>query len=311
MLKTIIASLFLLLASCDSVNSDLIDLASSAGEEETPTVTTTSYIVTSGQDSNHMGIAVYDISGNLITQTNFKNEFATPRGLWQYDDTRFLISLDTTDSVYLMDVQGDKTLFHGSAQFSGSIFDGVTSNDGITFVIESNRIEAFDDNGVRITNYYINTTVGGCTLSNPRGMIINSSGQLVVTNQGGSDQILTYDISSAPVTCVSAVNFGNNPWGLIENNGGGLYITTQGDDRIYSADADGSNASVIWDTDTSVINNPTGIAILPSGNLIVASSANDRIEQITPSGTRVGTVPFINDSNSLNIADILIFEVTE
>lgn len=209
-----------------------------------------------------------------------------------------------------MDLKGNKTVFHGSAQFSGAIFGVARAGSGIVFAIESNRIEAFDSDGIRLTSYYINTTVGGCTLSNPRGMIVNSLGQLVVTNQG-SGTINTYDISNSPVTCVSSVAFGNAPYGIVEASDGGLYITTQADDQVYSADSDGSNPSVIWNSDTSIINNPTGIEILPNGNLLVASSANDRVEEITTTGLRVGTLPFINDSNSLNLGDILIFEVTE
>ena len=287
--------------ACGKESGDILTL------ETAVTATATPYLVLTGQDGNHRGLAVYDVNGNFVSGTNFRAEAITPRGLFPWSDTEVLMTGDTTDSIYRVGIDGTKTIFHGSAQFNGAIYDTVINTTlNLVYAIESNRIEVFDTNGVRQGSFLINTTVGGCTLSNPRGMVINRNGNLVVTNQGGADNILVYDISSTTATCVSSTAFGNNPWGVVQHSDGFLYIVTQGNDQVYRADPDGGNPTVIWSTNTAIINNPTGIVELPNGNLAVASSATDTVEQITTSGTRVGSVPFIRDTQSLNIGDLVI-----
>lgn len=302
MMKQVLIILFLsvIFSSCSKEQGDVLDLASATGGSST------AYIVTAGQDGNHRGYAFYTTDGQFVSGGNFRAEVATPRGLVAYDGTSVLMSLDTTDSIYQVSIDGSKTLFYGSAQFSGSIYDIVIGDSGRVYSVESNRIEVFDTDGVRLPGSIINTSLGSCTLSSPRGMTLNGSGELVVVNQGGPDAVLTYDISSPDASCVSSVALGNNPYGVVFHSDGYLYITTQGDDRVYRTDPDGSNPQVVWDTDTSIINNPTGIVELPNGDLLVASSATDSIERITTSGVRVGTEPFISDAYSLNLSDLVI-----
>ncbi|MEM7646793.1 MAG: hypothetical protein AAF203_07790, partial [Pseudomonadota bacterium] len=265
--KIILIAIFLL--SCGKEEGDVLSLPSGDTED----TTTTPFLVLNSQDANHRGFAVYTLDGTFVSQTNFRAEAATPRGLVALDNDSVLMSVDTTDSIYQVGLDGTRTLFHGSAQFNGNIYDTVIGQNGNVYVVESNRIEVFDSTGVRLGSSLIDTTTGGCTLSNPRGMTLNASGQLVVVNQGGADNVLTYDISGTTATCVSSVAFGNNPYGILLHSDGNLYITTQGDDRIYRADPDGSNAVAIWSTDTTLINNPTGIVELENGDLLIASSA--------------------------------------
>lgn len=267
-------------------------------------------ILVAGQDVNHRGVSAYTLEGVAVGQVgNLRLEATSPRGLAYFDDDTVLVSADGTDQVVKMSLDGTKETFHGSNQLNGAIYDMVLGPDGYYYVIESNRIEVFNDLGERQASKLINTTTGSCTLSNPRGMTIDSNGYLVVTNQGGSDQILRYDISGATATCVSNVAFGNNPYGVVAHSNGNLYITTQGDDTIYEADPDGSNATAIWTTDLTIVRDPTAIVEHPSGDLLVSSSYTDTIERIQIDGTRVGTEPFIRDVFSLNTADILIIGV--
>jgi hypothetical protein len=295
--------LLLFLISCGKEQGDVISLNSDLNSENP---TATPYLVINGQDTNHRGYAIYDLDGTFISGGNFRSENATPRGLTPYNNNSFLISLDTTDSIYKVDLDGTKTLFHGSAQFSGNIYGIVVGPNENVYAVESNVIEVFDSSGIRLTSSLINTTTGACTLSNPRGMTLNANGNLVVVNQGGTDKVLTYDISTSTATCISSVAFGNNPYGVLLHSDGYLYITTQGDNRVYRADPDGSNPVVVWNTNTALINNPTGIVELENGDLLIASSSTDTVERITTLGTRVGTTPFIQDTNSLNIGDMTI-----
>ena len=298
----LITVLTLFLLSCGKEQGDVLSIGSETPVEETATP----YLVIAGQDGNHRGVAFYNLDGTFVRSTNFRSEAATPRGLFANSDTSVLLSLDTTDSIYQVDLDGTKTLFHGSAQFSGAIYGIVTSAAGNTYVVESNRIEVFDSTGIRLASHFINTTTGACTLSNPRGMTLNANGEMVVVNQGGADNILTYDISTSTASCVSSIALGNNPYGILLHSDGFMYITTQGDDRVYRTDPDGSNPVVVWDTDTSIINNPTGIVELANGDLLIASSATDTIERITTSGDRVGSSPFIIDTHSLNISEMAV-----
>lgn len=290
-----------LLTSCGKEQGDVLSFASESGSS-----TNTPYLVLNGQDGNHRGFAFYTLDGEFVAGGNFRAEGATPRGIVPYSPTSVLMSLDTTDSIYEVGLDGTKTLFHGSAQFSGGIYDLVVGDSGRVYAIENNRIEVFDSRGVRLGSSTIDTTVGSCVLNAPRGMTLNASGQLVVVNQGGSDAVLTYDISGLSATCVSSVAFGDNPYGVLLHSNGSLYITTQGDDQVYRADPDGSNRVAIWSTDTATINNPTGIVELANGDLLIASSATDTVERITVDGVRVGTEPFIRDTQTLNIGDLAI-----
>lgn len=302
MKKIFFVTLLLILnMSCGEEQGDILTLDSESTAPVTP-----SYIILNGQDGNHRGFAVYTTDGVFVRGGNFRAEAATPRGIIPFSATSVLMSLDTTDSIYEVNIDGTKTLFHGSAQFNGGIYGVAVADSGNVYAVESNRIEVFDSTGVRLGTNLINTTTGSCTLSNPRGITIKSNGELVVVNQGGADAVLTYDISSSSASCVSSVALGNNPYDVIEHSDGYLYITTQGDDQVYRTDPDGSNPVVIWSTDTSIINNPTGLVELENGDLLVASSATDTVERITTAGERVGTTPFIRDTHSLNIGDITI-----
>jgi len=298
-----LALLSMLFLSCGKEQGDILSVST------LPSVSA-QYIVLNGQDANHRGFAFYNIDGEFINGGNFRTEQGTPRGITPFSETSVLMSLDTTDTIYEVNLDGTKNLFHGSSQFNGNIYGIVTGNNGNVYAVESNRIEVFDQTGLRLSTMLINTTTGGCTLNNPRGMTLNSSGQLVVVNQGGTDAVLTYDISGSNATCIGSVPFGNNPYGVLMHSDGYLYITTQANEQVYRADPDGSNPVVIWTTNTSIIDEPTGIAELPNGDLIIASSLTDTVERITTSGERVGTVPFIQDTQSLNIGDLAVISYT-
>lgn len=265
-------------------------------------------VVTSG-DGNHRGVTIYDLEGNLISHvTDFRDEVSTPRGIAPFDDESFIVSTDGADAIYRVFYNGEKETFHGSNQFSGAIYGLERGPLGYYYAVESNRIEVFDGNGVRLGGSLINTTTGGCTLSNPRGSAVTSAGALIVANIGGADNILTYDITADPATCSSSVAFGNNPYDILVHSNGSIYVTTQGDDAVYQANLDGSGRVSIYDPGTALLNNPTAMVELDNGDILVASSATDTIERITPAGVRVGSVPFIRDAFSLNITDMRIME---
>ncbi|MCB0394371.1 MAG: hypothetical protein KDD25_07415, partial [Bdellovibrionales bacterium] len=269
-------------------------------------------IVIVSQDANHAGIAYYNLDGDFLGYvTDFKDIGGTPRGLASVGRNKIVTSVDVADGLYEVDLTGDRSLFYGSALFNGNIYD-VEANEDRLYAIETNGIEVFTFDGTRQASSYIATTVGGCTMNTPRGLGFQlDTGYLMVTNQGGTDNILRYNVSGNTATCVSSVAFGNNPWGVVSHPNGYIYVGTQGDDQIYRADPDGSNPTVVFATDTTIINDPTALAVMPNGDILVASSTLDTIERLKPNGTRVGSKPFIQDSFSLNVSDILILETSE
>ncbi len=297
---------FLINISCSKKNDFILNLGS-----ENPGVAT-SYLVVATQDANHRALVYYNVDGTFGSAiTNFRSETATPRGIAEITPGNLLVSLDITDGIYAVDMfTGEKSIFHGSSQFIGAIYNIGISAAGRVYAMESNRIEVFDNSGSRLAAAYIGTPNGICTLSSPRGMDFNANDEMVIVDHTTGD-VSVYDVSADTEVCLSDNNVGNNPYDVVVHSDGYLYITTWGDDAVWRTDADGSNPTQIWQPGLKILRDPTAIVELPNGNLAVASSYLDTVEQITTAGVRVGTSPFIIDFYSLNISDMQIVEVTE
>ncbi len=288
----------ILLLGCNKQEGGLLESPMRAGAS----------ILIASNDANNLGITRYSPNGSLQEFIKDYRESidSYPRGMVILDQNSILVSLDGEDRVERLYYNGSSEIYYASAQLSGNIQGLAKDAAGNIYVLESNRIEKIDANGNRDSSVYIDTTVGGCTINSPRHLIVNSAGHLVVAQTGGGGRIITYDISGSSGSCISSVVFGNSPSALVEHPNGNLYVATLGNDQIYSADADGSNPSVIWSSDTSIINNPAALAVHPDGDLLVASSATDTIEKISTSGLRAGSDPFIRDIFSSNINAMLV-----
>jgi streptogramin lyase len=292
----------LIVASCAKQQGDFLHFANLPSK----------VLVISAQNANHAVVVYYDLDGEFLGyMTDLRGEGSVPRGLAPFPGNRVVISAETVDAIHLATLAGKRSLFYGSALFTGNIFDIEYGGNDHIYAIETNNIEVFDKEGVRVASKVIPATVGGCTLSTPRNMAIDSNGYLVVSNQGGVDAILRYDISGLTATCVSSVAFGNNPAGVLPHSDGNLYVATQGNDQIYQTDPDGANPVAIFTTDLTLISDPNAMVELPGGDILVASSLTNTIERIDTNGDRVGSVPFIRDAFSLNVFDMIILETEE
>lgn len=268
-------------------------------------------VIISG-DGNHRGISIYDIDGNYLSSIdNLRTEGGYPRGVAAFSEDSFLVTIDTPDQLLRVFFDGTVELFAGSGNFAGTVYGLTPGPENHYYSFESNRIERFDTDGNQDGSNWLNGTVGSCTLSTPRGLSVSSEGNLLVTNQGGSDVILRIGVEDGSPTCVSSVAFGGNPFGIVEHSNGKLYVSKQSEDAIYETDADGSNGVSIWDPGTSILNDPTAIIEMPNGNLLVSSASTDSIERVTTAGVRVGTESFIKDTHSLNIIDMVIIDAEE
>ena len=264
-------------------------------------------LITISGDTNHRGITMYDMEGNFIKSiAHLRTGWGYPRGIANFDSDSFLVLTETPDQWVRVFYDGTLSLFSGSSNYSGTVFGGEEGPNGYFYAYESNRVEKFDSSGNQVGNNFINGSVGGCTISTPRGMAISHDGYLLVSNQAGADEILSIDVSTDTPSCVSAVAFGNNPYGMVAHSDGNLYVVTQGDDAVYVADPDGSNASIIYQPGIAELRDPTAIVEMPNGDLLVSSATTDTIERITTTGMRVGTEPFIQDNHSLNVLEMII-----
>jgi hypothetical protein len=215
------------LLSCTTQSNELLSTSSVSS--------VTDFIITVSWDNNHAGITFYDLNGVYQNFSELRAEGFYPRGLTSLNADTLLVSGNGNDGIYSMDFAGELNLFFGASNLNGNIYDLAYDpvRDRI-YVIETNNIEVFDSSGTRITSEIIPRDVGACRLDTPVDMLINSSGHLVVSNVAGSDDILTYDISTTPATCLSAVSFGSNPYAILEHSDGGLYVATTGDDQIHA-----------------------------------------------------------------------------
>ncbi len=271
-----------------------------------------SYIVTAGGTANHYAVAIYDIEGHFLYQINRYRQPASlgiPRGLLQLDNNNLIIALDNTDRLesFLFDDFSFSSFFSGGT-LSGNIYGLAKDNSNNILVIESNAIEKFSSEGAQVTPLYIGTTVGGCTLNGPRLMTVNSDDILFVSSYT-NHRILRYDISSSTPSCLSSTATANNPYGVLLHSNSDFYYTTFGDDQIYRANPDGSNAVSIFTTNLTILNNPTAMLELPDGTIIIASSNTHTVERFDEDGNHLGT--FIRDAQSMNIQDMTIMTRTE
>lgn len=255
-------------------------------------------------------VTVYDTDGNLLSILHdYGENIEYPRGLAYLDPFTLIVSVDGTDRLDTIDIFGNVAVFASSTYLSGNLYDVERDSSGNLYVAESNYIERMSPSGERYPltgNAYINNVVGGCTLSTVHGLTINSSGQLVAVNSGGSDNLNVYDISGDTSTCVNSVAFGNDPYDVVAHPNGFLYVVTYGDDSIYQVNEDGTGASIIYTYGVTSAN-PSAIAVMPDGNLLVANTGIDAIDLFASDGTLIKS-PFIKNTFTANVSDLLVVE---
>jgi len=258
-------------------------------------------------------IQMYDLNGRFVSLIR---DNTSPgilgRGLAFFDAFHVIFATDTPDQLNKVNIfTGASEVYAANAQLTGNIFEVAKHTDGVYLVVEGNTIEKFIG-GSRFpatgVNAYINTTVGGCTMSVPRSVVV-SGDDLIVTSRT-NNRLLRYNVSGTPATCsASNATFGAvAPTPVALHPDGNVYFGGQTNHVIYSlpVDFDGVVAAqTVFAANLAVINNPAAIAVLPNGNLIVASDATDSIAQITTTG-EVVNANFIKDAFTSTVTAILV-----
>ncbi len=269
-------------------------------------------IIVASQVAGSTALVMYNIEGQFLRILhNYVSEGNTPRGLVALSPLDFLISVDGNDHIDRYSLTEGISSEIENINLTGNIFDIDRHPDYGIFVLETNTIEAFDNQtGERRLNPFIPATVGACVLNTPRGMAFNQQGQLVVVNTG-NDDINVYDVSdpNGPVCVRANTSMGNfDPVTVLAHSDGFLYVGTQGNDRIYQFNGDGSGTGTVIFNNIAQINNPTAIAEMPDGSLLVASDGTNTVVNISTAGVVLTTTNFIFDAFSNSISDIIILQ---
>lgn len=238
-------------------------------------------------------ISMYDLDGNFISVVaDTTPEGYILRGIAQFDLFSFILSGDTPDSLRKLNIAtGELTSYSTNANLNGNVY-GIAKRASNSFLVaKTSNIELLSGN-TRYGAPYIAATLGACTISNARGLTMNSANDLIVTSITNS-QVLRYDVSSPVASCLAANNTigANQPVPVMTHTNGNIYVGTQVDDAIYELPEDftaGSAATAII-SGTTYTNNPTAIAELPNGNLLVGSDGNDNIIEIATDGTVINS----------------------
>ena len=168
-------------------------------------------------------------------------------------------------------------------------------------------------------------------LSNPLGVVVDSSGDLYVADQN-NNRVLFYPVGQTTPTRVygqpgfntGAQNFGGisasslfDPWGMAVDASGGLYVADYVNSRVLYYPAGSTTATRVYGQNGSFTSNsannggvsadslsqPTGVALDASGDLYVADIFNNRV-LFYPNNSTTATVVYGQNgsftSNSAN-----------
>jgi hypothetical protein len=263
-------------------------------------------------------ISMYDANGGLLkVLTDYTDTADQPKGLTLWGSFGFLVPIDGTDRIDLVDIYGNRGTWSTNAQFTGTIFQSVKDLASNVYVVEGNTIERFLPSGERAEQSsatpYINTTLNTCVLNVPRSMTITPNGYLAVTNTG-NDRVNIYNVASTPATCVSfnsASYTTADPVPMMTHSNGSMYVGSQTNDLIHQVNAAGTTVTTAWTANTAVMGDPTALAEMPDGSILVASDLTDSVERMSVSAsgaalTRQGNGPFIKNAFTTAISAILV-----
>ena len=270
-------------------------------------------IVVATQNTGARTIVTYDMNGKLgdiIADYTAANEI--PKGIAPFDAFSIAVLVDGVDRLARASLIGASEVgIATDAALTGNLWHLAWDElGGRYFALEGNNIEAFTREGQRLGNPFIPNNLAPCTINVARDLAVTAEGILYVVGTG-NDDLLAYDTTTTPVTCLTAnTTMGNiDPVAVIKHSNGQVYVATQGDDRIYAFPADASSAgTAVWNTNIGLISNPTALLELPDGSILVASDGTNSIVRISPTGELVDSGIFIRDAFTGAVTQMLYLE---
>lgn len=259
--------------------------------------------------ASNLMISSYDIHGNFLEiVSDFTQTVDSPRGLTKFDRFHLAVALDGTDRIESVSIlDGTRSPFILSSLLTGNLYDIERDLAGNYYVIETNAIERFSPDGVRLPitgTAYFTPPVGACSPTTLRGLTLTQNGHLAAVATG-NDVLNIINVSGGTPTCVASTAIGNDPIDVVQHPNGYLYIVTQNPvDAIVRTTDTGAGLTTL--TTFATTYQPTAIAVHPDGSLLVANDGTDSINIYSVSGDLLGT--FAKNSFTNTINDIQVFE---
>jgi hypothetical protein len=188
--------------------------------------------------------------------TNGTGTAATFNGPWQ-------IAVDTVNNLYVADYN------------SGTIRK-ITPAGVVTTIAGSATVGYLDNANPLLAKF-----------NKPRGVAVDNSGNVYVSEDGGYIRKIAYDSSNGtygPVTTLaSSLGSTTTSWGMlvVTPDGATVYVAKTSDKKIYKIDT-GTNTGAAFTAAFAVV--PMGLSFDNNGNLLVRVMTTGDTYQVTPAG---------------------------
>lgn len=220
---------------------------------------------------------IYDLTNNA----------EIPYGVgWKHDTNEIMIAVDGSDRVMgVSAIDGTVRTIIQSASLSGSIRGVTQLVDGSILVAESNGVEKFTTNGIRVTDGF--PVNGG--INNVENVFAKSDGGFIVCARGG-DVVRTYQADGTQDdSTASGIAGTSDGYGCTELDDGNIVTAWAGTTDTVSFYDSGLNDAGFTFRDSSILPNPRGVTQLANGNIVVADATYHHLVEIdSTSGEFVG-----------------------
>jgi sugar lactone lactonase YvrE len=125
---------------------------------------------------------------------------------------------------------------------------------------------------------------GSITLSSPAGVVVDSAGNVFMTDTGNSRIVAVSAQGTASVVTITGLSPAlSSPTGIALDGAGNLYVADTGNSRVVKITPAGPGSVVT--TGSVTLSAPRGIALDQSGDIFIADTGNSRIAEVTSGGS--------------------------
>lgn len=260
---------------------------------EDPKPTTSNFTMVPGDivvsNTGNDSLILLDSDGNFKdTLLDVVNGSETIYGIgWLESTNELIVTVDGSDRVMAISAfDGEVRTFITNANLAGTLRGITQLTGGDILIIESNNVERFTTNAVRVTSGWPITGI----MTTPEQIDALSNGGFVACSRG-TDEVRTYTSAGVQVnSTASGVGGTTDGYGCIEMTDGRIATVWVGTtDSVIIFNAALSSAVATY-SDTSLLGNPRGIAQAKNGNLLIVDATLHHIVEIDTTATFVRTL---------------------